>query len=623
MRNSFLDSIIQHRQPLISPQQPEIFQVPPDKTGNLQRVTSPPRRLLQHRQLWLLLFSLCWISPGPVAAQPLPVPLDAASELGLEPRDSPGDPLDFGTRSGPALTLPPLPARPDNEKNISALSRIFIRKVRIINNTVFPGKELARITAPYENRQVSAEELQALRHALTLHYVNHGYINSGAILADQKVEDGVVTYTIIEGILSDIEVTGLKRLRPGYVSSRISLAAGPPLNINTLQERFQLISRDPLIRRVNAALSPGEKPGQAMLKVEAEEARPYDLTVQANNQRSPSVGGEQLQIKAIHRNITGWGDSLSVQYGLTRGLDDLSVSYARPLNRYDTTLKLRYSQSSSDVVEQPFAAIDIESRSTSCGISLSQPLFISPRTSWLLGLDLEYRTSRTYLLGRPFSFSPGVVNGESKVTVFRISQDWVHRSAKQIIAFRARASRGIDALGSTIHSGTTPDSDFFVLLGQFQWARRFEEISDSQLIFRTDIQWSRDPLLPLEKFAVGGMNSVRGYRENHMVRDCGIVSSLEYRLPLFNMPLPRLSKQPEDSMVQLALFYDWGRSTNVSPLPSPKPDTISSVGLGLRWDVAARVQARVYWGIPLQEVNSPHNNLQDRGIHFQFSYQLF
>ncbi len=62
-------------------------------------------------------------------------------------------------------------------------------------------------------------------------------------------------------------------------------------------------------------------------------------------------------------------------------------------------------------------------------------------------------------------------------------------------------------------------------LGQFQLAHRLWD-SDNQVILRADAQLTRDPLLPIEKFAVGGANTVRGYRDNQLVRDNGLVLSV-------------------------------------------------------------------------------------------------
>ena len=80
--------------------------------------------------------------------------------------------------------------------------------------------------------------------ALTLLYVNNGYVNSGAILPDQKVTEGVVTYQIIEGRLTAVDVEGNRWFRSSYFQKRFFLDAGPPLNVNLLQRRLQLLLED-------------------------------------------------------------------------------------------------------------------------------------------------------------------------------------------------------------------------------------------------------------------------------------------------------------------------------------------------------------------------------------------
>jgi hemolysin activation/secretion protein len=58
--------------------------------------------------------------------------------------------------------------------------------------------------------------------------------------------------------------------------------------------------------------------------------------------------------------------------------------------------------------------------------------------------------------------------------------------------------------------------------------------------------------LPLEQMAIGGRFSVRGYRENTMVRDHGLIVSLEGRIPL-------VENRRWAEFVQLVPFVDFGR----------------------------------------------------------------
>ena len=81
--------------------------------------------------------------------------------------------------------------------------------------------ELAQIVAPYVHRELATEDLEELRLKLTRAYIDRGYINSGAIISDQAVHEGVMTLRIIEGELSHIEMQGNRWFRSGYLRRRL------------------------------------------------------------------------------------------------------------------------------------------------------------------------------------------------------------------------------------------------------------------------------------------------------------------------------------------------------------------------------------------------------------------
>jgi hemolysin activation/secretion protein len=238
--------------------------------------------------------------------------------------------------------------------------------------------------------------------------------------------------------------------------------------------------------------------------------------------------------------------------------------------------------------------------------------------------------------GEAFTIAPGTVDGKSVVTALRLAFEWADRTPDQVLAARMRFSIGVDALGATTHDSrlsgeeaveerlpgpdALPDGRFVAWLGQVQWARRLGGWG-IETIARLDVQLSTEPLLALEQLAVGGRFSVRGYRENQLVRDNGVIASLEARLPL-------IRNRPWADMVQLAPFVDVGSAWNTRPLTSV-PTTIYSVGVGLRWaltftsPVPWRSELEVYWGYPLQDVDTPGGDLQDLGLHFQLVVAAF
>jgi len=521
----------------------------------------------------------------------------------------------------PSLRLPP--TLPTGEGQELFLDKVFVRKILVTGNSVFTSEELSEITAPYESRSLTSEDLESLRRALTLRYVNAGYINSGAILPDQAVREGVITFQIVEGVLSQISVEGNKWFRESYIRDRIELGAGPPVNVNPLQERLQLLQQDNRLRAIHAELRPGVKPGEAVLKVNVDEKTPFYAWFAFNNYQSPSVGAERGLLTLAHQNLTGHGDILSLTLGRSEGLNpQIDVWYLLPVTVHDTTLLLRYRKNDYAVIDEIFDPLDTRSESDIYEITLRHPLVRTLHHEFALALTGESLQDKTFLLGEPFSFYPGVENGESKVTALRFSQEWTYRTQREVVAARSRFSFGIDALDATSHSShSVPDGKFLAWLGQFQWARALKTW-DMQLLFRTDAQISNQPLLPLEQIAVGGRYTVRGYRENLLVRDQAVIASVELRIPI-------VQNAPWAEFLQLVPFSDYGYAKN-RDLPSFDPRSIYSVGLGFRWGVPLmkspaelKLDFELYWGYALKDVSAPDHNIQDEGIHFQIAVTGF
>lgn len=357
--------------------------------------------------------------------------------------------------------------------------RVFVRRFETVGNTILSDQGRAEVMAPYQDRIITSEELQYVRYLLTEYYLDRGYINSGVVIPEQQVMDGIIRLQIVEGQLNEIEVSGNERLRSRYVSTRLESGREEVLNVQILRKRLVRLQQSDVIQRINADLQPGVL---------------------------------------------------------------------------------------------------------------------------------------TKLLGRPFSFYEGVQDGRSKVSVIHLSQNWLRRGRRQVLAARSTINLGVDALGVTINE-RGPDGRFCSWLGQLQWAQRIGS-ENHQLNFRTDMQLSADPLLPLEQCAIGGADTVRGYRVNQLVRDNCFVASLEYRIPIFRLPIPKLSRGPADGIIQLAPFADLGVAWNTDR-PSLGPNTLPSLGMGLRWDPSPKFHADVYWGYAFQDFVVQGDDLQDDGVSFR------
>jgi hemolysin activation/secretion protein len=510
------------------------------------------------------------------------------------------------------LTVP-APTRPPRlGHGLPGLAEIFVKRFELVGNHVFDSATLTRLTRPFENRNLSVADLEELRYRLSLYYVEHGYINSGAIIPDQTVEDSVVTIQIIEGKLSDIVITGNRHLRKQYLEKRIGLGAGPPLNIVKLGETLQLLQDNARIKQLKAQLAPGDQPGQSVVDVQVTETRPYEVWIGGNNHQPPSVGGNQLRMWALHRSLTSRGDTLNVEYDRGDGLKEWNIGYRLPVTARDTEIGVTYNRIDSEVVESPFDDLDIRNDQETLGFSLTHPLYRSVHSNFSLGAYLDLRESKSYLFDKSFNFTPAAENGKTKITVARFSQEWVERSQRRVIAARSMFSRGLDTLDASVN-GKPQDGKFTSWLGQFQWISRLPH-TRSQLVLRANAQWTANGLPGMETFTIGGHNTVRGYRENRLVADKGITGSIELRLPLYSRKSPAFN-------LQLAPFADYGKVAN-NYLPDPEKKRIGSVGVGIIGSLTRRVLFDAYYGYPFRNFKDANDNIQDEGIHFNLSVRL-
>ncbi len=546
----------------------------------------------------------------------------------LDPTGRSGEPPTFIPKEAPRTTKPSRPVLPSLEQLRQGSQeggtpiQVFVKELKVVGYTVFSDQDIHAIIDPYHNRLITTEDLETVRRALTLLYVDNDYINSGAIIPDQGIADGVVTFQILEGTLDDIDVVieGAKHFQPFYFSSRIRLGVEEPLNVRPLQERLQLLLLDSRVERLNSELKPGAKLGTSELHVRVEEASPYRAWVELNNFQSPTVGAERGLATFAHQNFLGLGDVAQFTFGQSQGIDPLfDISYLLPITPYDTTLAFQYRRNDFKVVSKAFEALEIESETEIFTFTLRQPVYRTVQDEIALSFTGEYLENKNFLLGDGFSFTPGTTRkGKAVVAALRFGQEWIRRQSNQVFAVRSRFSLGLDVLGATNNRLNThdPDSQFWTWLGQAQWVRRIDPWG-IQLLTSTALQIANDSLFPLEQFAVGGRYSVRGYRENQVVRDNAFLFSLETRLPV----LPSVIG---NNVLYFAPFVDVGRSWNAE-VATPSPKWLASAGAGVRINLFDRVQLNGYWGIQLNHVSEtpPGGNLQDHGVHLQFVWNIF
>jgi hemolysin activation/secretion protein len=525
-------------------------------------------------------------------------------------------PAPSATSQRPEL-LPPPQLDDVSPSNVPAEAeiKVAVKQFEIIGSTIFKPADFTAITAAYIGRELSFAELLEVRSAITKLYTDKGYITTGAVLTPQVMQDGVVQIQVVEGEIEEIAIKGNRRLKDRFIRDRIQLGTQKPVNVQALLGNLQTLRLDPRVKNLSADLQSGIRPGSNRLQVEIEEADTFGVTTSLDNGRSPSVGSFRRKVEFREANLLGWGDTLSLGYSNTRGSNAIDVGYALPINAKNGTISFNYSGSRNKVIENPFSALDILSKSRYYELGFRQPLIQKPTQEFTLGFNFARQESQTELgidnIG-PFPLSPGAdAEGRTKVSALRFFQEYTQRSNQHVFALRSQFSLGLPWMNAT-RNDNGPDSQFVSWRGQAQWVNQLAP--ESLFLVKGDLQFASESLLPLEQFGLGGSSTVRGYRQDALLSDGGLLLSAEMRLPI-------VRSRRLGAVVQVAPFFDFGTSWNAKGGADSK--SLFGTGLGLIWKQGDRFSARLDWGLPLTKVEGDRRSLQENGLYFSVNYSAF
>ncbi len=511
---------------------------------------------------------------------------------------------------------------------------IKLTDVQLLGNTAFSTEELSETWTSLLGQSVTEIELNDLAQRLTQIYLNQGYLNSRAILKEINPK-GQVVIEIKEGRLGKITIEGTDRLQD-YIRQRVELGAGTPLNVKKLEEQLRLLKNDPLFESVDASLRPPslsqEKPSQngenkppdenvTDLVVRVVEANPFFGNTALDNYSPPSIGAVRYSLNLGYRNPIGLGDTVVVSY--RPRLENIGSSYRLdtyyqvPVNPNNGAIAFSSFMDRNKIVTDEFTPLNIRGNSDRYVLEYRQPLIRQVDEEFALSFGLSYNSGQTFALdqGIPFGFGPNA-QGISETSPIIFGQDYLSRSPEGVWALRSQFRIGTGLFGATHNPSPIPDGYFFAWLAQVQ---RLQVINDNNyLIAQLDLQLTPNPLLPMEQFAIGGAQSVRGYRQNVLAGDNGIRLSIEDRIAI--------ARDEENRPVfTIAPFFDigsvWMASGNPNQIGANR-NILAGLGLGLIYQPLPKLTMRLDYAPPLININIRGNNIQDDGLYLGINYDF-
>ncbi|BBB91553.1 MAG TPA: BamA/TamA family outer membrane protein [Methylomusa anaerophila] len=396
------------------------------------------------------------------------------------------------------------------------------------------------------------------------------YHDQGYILA--KVSDvsmspgGVLTLTVNEGRLEGIVVKGNEKTKTGVITREMTkLQVGQPFNVKDAQRSMQKVHNLGYFEDVNMKLNPGQEPNAVVVETSVVEQKTGTFSIGGGYSEADGMIGI---IELGDNNFRGTGDKVKLhwEFGGTSN-KNYEVSYTRPwLDSKQTSLGFSvYNMTNrySDYYDGGDLQSTYDKNRRGFDITLGRP-------------QGEYVQNYITFKNRHDSHVEYVEGAENYSDGTPQHQQYLDDNfglTRSITLTRVFDSRD-NYMNPTEGRRVSLSSEFAGLGGDFKFnkytldARQYRSLGHDHVLAARVMAGYADGNMPeAGKFAVGGPDTLRGYKDDEYKGDKMLAASVEYRFPLV-------------SKVQGAFFTDIGNAWDGEGYKLD--DLKGSVGVGIR-----------------------------------------
>ena len=481
----------------------------------------------------------------------------------------------------------------EREKSTQTESDIKFELTKIIfdESEILTAEELDGVTADFIGKDVTVDDLYTITERVNKLYSDKGYLTCRAFLSEQRIVNGVVKITLVEGRTGNIIVTGNKHTRESFIKKSVKLTEGEIANTQELNRRLQMFNRtsDAPLRII---LRAGEQGGTTDYELVIYEPPNQSLTLYADNNGIETSGRWREGIFYRYRSLTGRRDALSLTYLRAKGLNSFGIGYSLPLNHHGMKLDIDYSTNANEIIKGDLKPLGVKGHASAFNMTWRLPFNVDSFRRYETGLQYTYQKSTTDLgtkLDERLTWTDDKINRVAPYVSF------IH-NGKDSVLYHKHAL-------IIAHRKDLMDTKYNNTIYQLNLMYQKRFVGGQILQGRIDAQYTNGKnLSSADRFYIGGANNVRGYEESFLGGERGIVASLEYKVPL----------DTKKSIMALA-FVDGGKVSGETVFDGE--DKLWSTGLG----VSANIKnffASLTVGFPLKK-NFVAEKVDSCRVHLQ------
>nr|WP_329959563.1 ShlB/FhaC/HecB family hemolysin secretion/activation protein [Pseudomonas sp. MM211] len=431
-----------------------------------------------------------------------------------------------------------------------------IEQIEISGATSLSAVDKAQILAPFADDCLGVSQLNGLLKALTDHYIDRGYVTTRAYLPQQDLSARTLKVVVVEGRLEGLDSSALasdRELAMGFPGT-----VGDVLNLRELEQLVDNLNRLPS-RPAQLELVPGEQVGGSRVQLKGERSKPWHANINRHNDGQRSTGEQQWGLGLTWDSPLGLADQLSLRASRDAVSDSFRHSHAQSLSysipygwwRVDYSYSQSYYRTLGQTADGfPF---ETDGDSQQHALRAERVLHRDSVSKTAFNTGVSHVRTNNFILGNRMDLS------SNRLSEWQLGFNHGRRIGSAFVNADIGWQRGIgafDAQGNGDPRGDQPVArynKYSLTLSYLQpfslWGERFSFDS------LATGQKSEDVLFSSQRISIGGLNSVRGFKDQSLSGDSGGYwrNQLRWTRPVTWAPL-----QPFVQQYGMALAYDVG-----------------------------------------------------------------
>lgn len=479
-----------------------------------------------------------------------------------------------------------------------------IKTFELSGNSIYSGEKLQEQLKPFTGAEKTAADVEKARDALEKFYHESGYPAVLVNIPEQTIKDGVVKLVVVESRVGHVKISGNRFFTSEKMLRDLqSFNPGQMLYLPKVQEELGRVNRSQDIK-VEPLMTPGSTPGTIDIELKVEDKLPLHGYLELNNRASQDTSDLRLNAMLRYDNLWQREHSFTLQYQTspqnTAEVEAVSAAYVLP-SPLDNDHQLVFFGVWSDSSTAFGEGFQVTGKGEIFGTRYAVPLPPYKLYAHNITLGLDYKDFK-----EDVGFTQE--NGETTHTPITylplsVAYSSVLQDSLGLTQFNAGLNMSFRGLISDQREFETKryKGTAGYLYAKAGIQRNQKLPLGLGLLFKGEGQLSNAPLIANEEYVAGGMESVRGYKENEVAGDDAVYAKLELSFP------DPLEKTATGKFLQASpfIFYDFAYLSIKEPLGGQTQSyRLEGAGAGLRGSLTKYLEYEMDWAFALSDAGN-------------------